>query len=88
MLRQLRDVTGARSAGGETLRGTPCRTVAVTAGTAELTVWIDDHHVRRIQVEERASDTVSKRRTLDLWDIGVPAGPLDWSRLPSFRSAG
>lgn len=91
MLGQLQGVTEARHVGEETLRGTPCRKVDVRAGSAKLTVWIDDEHIRRIQSEERASNeyaSVSKRRTLELWDVGMPAGSLDWSRLPSFRTAG
>jgi len=91
MLGQLQYVTDARHVGEETLRGTPCRKVDVRAGSAELTVWIDDEHIRRIQSEERASNeyaSVSKMRTLELWDVGMPAGSLDWSRLPSFRTAG
>jgi hypothetical protein len=51
LLGLLREVTRARYSGTETLRGTPCRAVAVLAGSAELTVWVDDEHVRRIQSE-------------------------------------
>ncbi len=55
LLRKLRDVTDARHAGHGTVRGTPCRAVAVRAGSAEFTVWLDDEHVRRIQAEVGAS---------------------------------
>jgi hypothetical protein len=54
-------------------------------------LWIDEEHIRRVRLEERASEkysSVSKRRTLELWDFGVPADSLDWSRLPSFRTPG
>jgi hypothetical protein len=88
LLRLLREVTTARQAGAETLRGTPCRAVVVLAGSAELTVWIDEEHVRRIQSDERGP---APRRSLwvrsfELWDFGTPAGSLDWTHLPSFRT--
>jgi hypothetical protein len=90
LLRKLRDATGARHAGHETVRGTPCRVVAVQAGPLELTVWTDDEHVRRVQSEwkvlgDRANGSVL--RTLELWDFGAAGGPADWTRLPDFRSA-
>jgi hypothetical protein len=91
LLRLLQDVTDARYTGEETLRGTVCRSAAARAGSAELTVWIDAEHVRRIQIEDRASDEFSstgKRLTLELWDFGVPVDSLDWSRLPSFVTPG
>ena len=58
---------------------------------AELTVWVDDQHVRRIRFEEHASSrqaSVSRVVTLELWDFGIPVDSLDWSRLPSFRTEG
>src|ERR1700722_12005514 len=67
----------------EPLHGTACRLAAVTAGSAELAVWADDEHIRRIQRVYFAGST-TKSLTLDLWDFGVPVGELDWSRLPSF----
>jgi len=88
-LGMLREVTDARQAGDEMVRGTMCRKVAVQAGSAGLMVWVDDEHIRRVQSEEHttgASGTVSRRWVLELWDFGVPVGSLDWSRLPSFRS--
>jgi hypothetical protein len=101
LLGLLREVTQARYSGAETLRGTPCRAVAVLAGSAELTVWlagpaeltvwIDDEHVRRIQSEWRdpgPRGIGSATQAFELWDFGVPAGSLDWSRLPSFRTPG
>jgi hypothetical protein len=91
LLRRLRDVTDARPAGHEAVRGTPCRVVAVRAGSLELTVWIDDEHVRRIQSEwnvpgEHAS--VSVLRAFGLWDFGAEDDPADWTRLPDFRTPG
>jgi hypothetical protein len=88
LLRRPHGATGARHVGDEPVRGTPCRVIAVTgAGLAELTVWIDDEHIRRIRREERA-EKISRTATLELWDFGVPVDSLDWSRLPSFRSPG
>lgn len=91
LLRRLRDATNARPAGHETVRGVPCRVVAVQAGSLELTVWTDDEHVRRIQSErnvssERANGSIL--RTLELWDFGAEVSPADWTRLPDFRTAG
>ena len=66
---------------------TSCRVVEVRTGSTGLTVWIDDVHVRRVRFEEHAPGeppTVSQTVTLELWDFGPPAEPLDWSRLPSF----
>jgi hypothetical protein len=91
VLRLLNEVTQARYCGAETLRGTPCRAVAVLAGSAELTVWIDDEHVRRIRSEWRDPDPRYRRsvkQTFELWDFGVAVGSLDWSCLPSFQVAG
>jgi hypothetical protein len=91
LLMPLQGTTGAQHVGDETVRGTPCRVVAVRTGSAELTVWVDDQHVRRIRFEEHASSrqaSVSRIVTLDLWDFGVPVDSLDWSRLPSFRTDG
>jgi hypothetical protein len=89
----LRAVTQARYCGEETLRGTPCRALAVRAGAAAFTVWIDDEHVRRIESEwhgrgPHRGGSTKTTRTFELWDFGVPAGSLDWSHLPSFRSPG
>lgn len=91
VLRTLRGVTDARHIGDEAVRGTACRAVAVTAGSAELTVWVDDQHVRRVRSVEHGSTrdvSFSGTRTLELWDFGVPVDSLDWSRLPSFRAPG
>jgi hypothetical protein len=86
LLRLLQAATGARFTGEETLHGTACRLAAVTADSAELAVWADDEHIRRIQrvysVGEQGRTT--KSLTMDLWDFGVPVDELDWSRLPSF----
>ena len=91
LLMLLQGTTDAQHVRDETVRGTPCRMVAVRAGSAELTVWVDDQHGRRIRVGEHASSgqaSVSRTVTLELWDFGVPADPLDWSRLPNFSRAG
>jgi hypothetical protein len=91
LLRRLRDATEARPEGHESVRGTPCRVVAVQAGSLELTVWSDDEHIRRIQSQwnvlgERANGSIL--RTLELWDFGAEDSPADWTRLPDFRAAG
>jgi len=89
LLEMARAGTDARQAGAEEVRGTMCRMVAVRSGSAELTVWIDDDHIRRVRYAEGASSpgtTVVRSWTLELWDWGVPADSLDWSRLPSFRT--
>lgn len=91
LLMKLQGVTDAGYVREETLRGTLCQVVAVRAGSAELTVWIDDERIRRIQSADRASDehsSVTKSLTIELWDFGVAADSLDWSRLPSFRTPG
>lgn len=91
LLMQLQGATDARHTGDETVRGTPCQVLAVLAGPAELTVWIDDAHIRRIESAEHASNqysSVTKRWTIELWDFGVAIDSLDWSRLPSFRTPG
>ena len=93
-LRRLQGATAARWAGTETVRWTPCRVVAATAGPAEFpagpsefTVWIDDQRIRRFQTVERGSGrsaSASKTETVEFWDFGVPVDSLDWSRLPAF----
>jgi hypothetical protein len=88
LLRLMQEATGARHIGDETVRETMCQMVMVRAGSSELTAWIDDEYVRRIQTEDRASkgdSSVLRRRRLELWDFGVSLDSLDWSRLPSFR---
>jgi hypothetical protein len=89
LLIELQGATDAGYAGDQAVRGTPCQVVAVRAGPAELTVWIDDVHIRRIRSAEHASDehsSVSKSLTIELWDFGVAVDSLDWSRLPRFRT--
>jgi len=91
LLRKLRGVTGARPVGHETVRGTPCRVVAVRADSVEFTIWIDDEHIRWIQSVWNSSDervNSSVTRTLELWDFGTADGSADWTHLPSFRAAG
>ena len=92
LLRLPQGATGARHAGEETLRGTPCRVVAVTvpgtaSGPGELTVWLDDEHIRQVRFEE-LTPKLSRTTTLELWDFGVPVDAPDRSHLPSFRSPG
>ena len=88
-LRMLLDVKQARQAREETLRGTPCLVIAVRAGSGERTLWIDDEHVRRIQADWRdRRDRGSSVTAFELWDFGVPADSLDWSRLPRFKETG
>jgi hypothetical protein len=94
-LRLLRDVTEARYCGEEALRGTPCRVIAVRAGSDRFTVWIDHEHVRRIQSEYHGrgygqlhSGSAKVTKTFELWDFGVLVDSLDWAHLPSFRAPG
>jgi hypothetical protein len=86
----LRDVTDARQVGHETVRGTPCQIIAARVGSAEFTVWIDDEHIRRVQSEEGGSTEridLSLRKTIELWDFGAEDVSVDWTHLPSFRTA-
>jgi hypothetical protein len=90
LLAKLRDVTDARETGQEAVRGTPCRVIAVTAGSAEFTVWIDDEHIRRVQTKSGGSSaqvSLSLTKTLELWDFGARDVSVDWTRLPGFRAA-
>lgn len=86
LLGRLRAVTQAWYRGEETLRGTPCRSVAVRAGSAAFTVWIDNQHIRQIRSEWSGRDPRhgSSTETYELWDFSVPVDSLDWSHLPSF----
>jgi hypothetical protein len=59
LLRLLSRTSDARPAGDETVRGTPCRKLAVDPDELtsawidpELTVWIDEQYVRRIQLKQ------------------------------------
>ena len=91
LLRLVQGATVAEHVGDEALRGTPCRVVAIRPDPSELTVWVDDQHIRKIQYQESASGNpprVTKKHALELWDFGVPVDWLDWSRLPSFQSPG
>jgi hypothetical protein len=88
LLRLLLEVTEAQHADDEAVCGTTCRKVAVRAGAARLTVWIDAEHVTRIESELPGSGAyadLSWRQRLEFRDFGVPVGSLDWSRLPAFR---
>lgn len=89
LLRRLRDVTDARPAGHETVRGTPCQIIAARAGSAEYTVWIDEEHIRRVQTEQSGSSEridLSLTKTLELWDFGTGDIQADWTHLPSFQA--
>ncbi len=73
-LRRLGNVSQARYAGHETLRGTPCRKVAASDGIIEFSVWIDGEHIRQARTVQPASEeggTMTK--TVELWDFSVPA---------------
>jgi hypothetical protein len=100
-LRLLPGATEARYAGGEALRGTPCRKVILgkippdmrvrllLSGDPEdpagFTVWTDEEHIRQVQAEVIYPDKSGvKTMTLELWDFGVPAGSLDWTRFPAY----
>lgn len=49
-------------------------------------VWLDDTHIRRIRFS--STERVEQRsETLELWDFGVSIDALEWTRLPTFRSA-
>jgi hypothetical protein len=90
LLRRLRDVTDARQAGHETVRGTPCQIIAARVGSTEYTIWIDDEHIRRVQTEQGGSSEridLSLTKTLELWDFGAEDVSADWTHLPSFRTA-
>jgi hypothetical protein len=82
--------------GAERVRGTSCRKYSVhVEGESALTACVDGEHVRRIRLSETASSepvrgpvklTVTKERTIDLWDFGVSLENLDWSQLPDFST--
>lgn len=86
----------AQIEGAEDIRGTSCRKYSVRTGTASaLTTWVDGEHVRRVRFAETAASepprgqaklTVTKERTIDLWDYGVSLEDVDWTRLPDFRA--
>jgi hypothetical protein len=49
-------------------------------------VWVDESHIRRIRFSPH--QRIDQRtETLDLWDLGILLDDLDWTRLPTFRSA-
>jgi hypothetical protein len=79
------DLARASAASGEGLRP-PLVERFEDLGALPVTVWIDGQHVRRIRFEHSVAPTYIT--TLDLWEFGVQAGDLDWSRLPTFRSPG
>jgi len=90
-LRKLQRATSARLAGTERVRRTTCRVVATTVDDEEFTVWLDDQRVQRFRTVQRGSGRsarTTRTETVELWDYGVPVDELDWSRLPTFRTAG
>ena len=57
--------------------------------TAELAVWIDGQHVRRVRFSSSGRGEVSPELTgqlatveIELWDFGTSVAHLDWSRFP------
>jgi hypothetical protein len=92
-LGELRGATGARFSGEDVVRDAPCRVIAVEIGSRELTVWVDDAHIRRVReehVESRAWlralwGSVWAQGTVELWDFGVDTAALGWSRFPDSR---
>ena len=90
-LGRLQRATAARWAGTERVRWTTCRVAKATVGADEFTVWLDGQRVQRFQTVERGSGqyaSATRTETVELWDFGVPVDELDWTRLPTFRSAG
>jgi hypothetical protein len=52
---------------------------------AEFTVWIDEEHIRQVTTGAVLSGMTSmETKTLELWDFGVLAGSLDWTRFPEY----
>jgi hypothetical protein len=90
VLRTLQRATAARLAGTEQVRWTTCQVVTATADDSEFTVWLDGQRVQRFRTVDRGSGRsalATRTETIDLWDFGVPVDDLDWSRLPTFRTA-
>lgn len=79
------DMERASNASGEGLRPPPVERFEELRALP-VTVWIDGQHIRRVRFEHGPPAT--HLTTLDLWEFGGPAGDLDWSRLPTFRSPG
>jgi hypothetical protein len=92
-LGELRGATGARFSGEDVVRDAPCRVIAVEIGSRELTVWVDDVHIRRVREEHVESSawlralwgSVWAQGTVELWDFGIDTAALDWSRFPDSR---
>jgi hypothetical protein len=84
-LEEMRGAASARFSGEDLVRGTPCQVITAETGSREFTVWTDDVHIRRIS-EKTAMPSlwgkVAADVTLELWDFGVAAEALDWSRFP------
>ena len=90
-LHLLLGVTVARHTGVETLRGTPCTVITVQTGPGhdDRTVWIDDDHVRRIEfVQHVPRSGTAVTTTFELWDVGAPLAPVDWTHLPRLKEPG
>ena len=80
LLTRLRGMTPFRYAGDEPIRQTRCR--KFTAGD-DVTVWIDDEHVRQVTTVTSRSDDTASIETLELWDFGLAGGALDWTGFPA-----
>jgi hypothetical protein len=88
LLEPLKSIHGAASARfscEDIVRGTPCQVIAVETGSRQFKVWIDDVYIRRVREKNVKSSIWGKLQgeaTLELWDLGVAAETLDWSRFP------
>jgi hypothetical protein len=81
----MRGAASAGFSGEDVVRGTPCRVITAVPGSREFMVWVDDVYVRRISEKNARPSlwgTFRAEVTLELWDFGVAAGALDWSRFP------
>jgi hypothetical protein len=84
-MEDMRSAVSARFSGEDVVRGTPCQVIAAVTGSRELTVWVDDVYIRRISEKITMPSlwgTARAEVTLELWDFGVAAEALDWSRFP------
>jgi hypothetical protein len=84
-LEEMRGAVSARFSGEDVVRGTPCQVITAETGSREFTVWVDDVHIRRIAAKTAMPSLwgkITAEVTLELWDFGVAAEALDWSRFP------
>jgi hypothetical protein len=84
-LEEMRGPARAWFSGEDVVRGMPCQVITAETGSREFTVWVDDAYIRRI-IEKTARPslwgTIRAEVTLELWDLGLAAEALDWSRFP------